>query len=95
MRNKSAALFIRCPDEDAEKIRIAAKAERRTVVLNAVISRIDATERLVGANRNSQPDSPTNHLKRLTICLAGRQAVHEPTLSALRGEAYSGPREQG
>jgi uncharacterized protein (DUF1778 family) len=48
MRNKSAALFIRCSDEDAEKIRNAARAERRTVsgfVLNAAISRIEAREK--------------------------------------------------
>jgi uncharacterized protein (DUF1778 family) len=50
MRNKSAAIFIRCSDEDAEKIRNAARAERRTVsgfVLNAVISRIEAREKLL------------------------------------------------
>ena len=50
MRNKSAALFIRCSDEEAEKIRNAAKAERRTVsgfVLNAAISRIQAREKLL------------------------------------------------
>ena len=50
MRNKAAALFIRCSDEDAEKIRQAAKAERRTLggfILNAVISRIDAREKML------------------------------------------------
>ena len=50
MRNKTAALFIRCSDEDAEKIRDAAIAERRTIsgfVLNAAISRIEAREKLL------------------------------------------------
>ena len=56
MRNKAAALFIRCSDEDAEKIRKAAKAERRTVsgfILNVVINRMDAREKLVQENRTA------------------------------------------
>ena len=57
MRNKAAALFIRCSEEDAEKIRSAAKAERRTVsgyILNAVMSRVDAREKML-----QQSDPPT------------------------------------
>ena len=54
MREKCAALFIRCSDEDAEKIRDAARAERRTVsgyILNAVISRMDAREKMLQQTR--------------------------------------------
>ena len=64
MRNKSAALFICCSDEDAEKIRIAAKAERRTVsgyILNAVISRIDAREKML------QQSAPPTLLRRASF----------------------------
>jgi len=49
-RVKKAALFVRCTDEEAEKIRRTARAERRTVsgfVLNAVFNRIAARERLL------------------------------------------------
>jgi len=49
-RVKKAALFVRCTEEEAEKIRRAAKAERRTVsgfVLNAVFNRIALRERLL------------------------------------------------
>jgi len=49
-RVKKAALFVRCTEEEAEKIRRAAKAERRTVsgfVLNAVFNRIAPRERLL------------------------------------------------
>jgi len=48
-RVKKAALFVRCTEEEAEKIRRTAKAERRTVsgfVLNAVFNRIAVRERL-------------------------------------------------
>ena len=49
-RVKKAALFVRCTEEEAEKIRRTAKAERRTVsgfVLNAVFNRIAMRERLL------------------------------------------------
>ena len=49
-RNKKAALFVRCTEEEADRIRGAAKSERRTVsgfVLNAVFSRITLRERLL------------------------------------------------
>jgi len=48
-RVKKAALFVRCTEEEAQKIRRTAKEERRTVsgfVLNAVFSRIALRERL-------------------------------------------------
>jgi hypothetical protein len=49
MRSKAAALFIRCSEEEAERIRKAAKAERRTVsgfILNAVFNRIQMRDKL-------------------------------------------------
>ena len=48
-RVKKAALFVRCTEEEAQKIRRTAKEERRTVsgfVLNAVFGRIALRERL-------------------------------------------------
>jgi hypothetical protein len=42
-RIKKAAVFVRCTEDEAERIRRTAKAERRTVsgfVLNAVFNRI-------------------------------------------------------
>jgi uncharacterized protein (DUF1778 family) len=49
-RIKKAALFVRCTEDEAEKIRRTAKAERRTVsgfVLNAVFTRIAMRDRLL------------------------------------------------
>ena len=49
-RTKKAALFVRCTEEEAERVRRTARAERRTVsgfVLNAVFSRIAMRERLL------------------------------------------------
>ena len=49
MRQKASALFIRCSDGEAERIRNAAKAERRTLsgfVLNAVLNRIEMREKM-------------------------------------------------
>ena len=49
-RIKKAALFVRCSEDEAEKIRRTAKAERRTVsgfVLNAVFNRIAVCGRLL------------------------------------------------
>ncbi len=43
---------MRCSEEDAAKVRAAAKSERRTVsgfILNAVLSRIDAREKMLFA----------------------------------------------
>jgi len=49
-RIKKAALFVRCTEEEADRIRRTAKMERRTVsgfVLNAVFSRIAMRDRLM------------------------------------------------
>ena len=49
-RVKKAALFVRCTEEEAERIRRTAKMERRTVsgfVLNAVFNRIAMRDRLL------------------------------------------------
>jgi len=57
-RLKKAALFVRCTEEEAEKIRRTAKAERRTVggfILNAVFNRIAVRERLL--NEQEQMES--------------------------------------
>ncbi len=50
IRGKTGALFVRCTPEEAERIRHAAKQERRTVggyILNAVITRIEQREKLL------------------------------------------------
>ena len=47
---KKAAVFVRCTEEEAERIRRTARAERRTLsgfVLNAVFSRIAMRDRLL------------------------------------------------
>jgi hypothetical protein len=60
-RNKPAAIFIRCSDEDAERIRKAARAERRTIsgyILNAVFNRIQMRDKLaadVGRGSKARP----------------------------------------
>ncbi len=49
-RVKKAALFVRCTEEEADRIRRTAKMERRTVsgfVLNAVFSRLAMRDRLL------------------------------------------------
>jgi uncharacterized protein (DUF1778 family) len=49
-RKKNCALFIRCIGDEAERIRKAAKAERRTVsgfVLKAVMNHIDMREKML------------------------------------------------
>jgi hypothetical protein len=49
-RSKPAALFIRCSEEEVERIRRAAQPERRTVsgfVLNAVFNRIQMRDKMV------------------------------------------------
>ena len=62
-RIKRAALFVRCTDEEAERIRKAARAERRTVsgfVLNAVFNRIEMRERLIaGGHEPAKPKIAT------------------------------------
>ncbi|MFZ3214223.1 MAG: hypothetical protein WA188_22180 [Terriglobales bacterium] len=49
-RIKKAAVFVRCTEEEAERIRRTARDERRTLsgfVLNAVFSRIAMRDRLL------------------------------------------------
>ena len=49
-RIKKAAVFVRCTEEEAERIRHSARAERRTLsgfVLNAVFNRIAMRDRLL------------------------------------------------
>ena len=56
-RVKKAALFVRCTEEEAEKIRRTAKAERRSVsgfVLNAVFNRIAVRERLLSEQQQEE-----------------------------------------
>ncbi len=60
-RNKKAALFVRCTEEEAERIRRAARAERRTVsgyILNAVFNRIEMRERLLDNSMRELPARP-------------------------------------
>ncbi len=55
-RNKKAALFVRCTEEEAERIRRAARGERRTVsgyILNAVFNRIEMRNRLLAAEQEA------------------------------------------
>ena len=62
MRSKAAALFIRCSEEEAERIRRAAKAERRTLsgfVLNAAFNRIQMRDKLTAAARWGSKAEPT------------------------------------
>ncbi len=50
MRQKTGAIFLRCTEEEAERIRRAANAERRTVsgfIVNAVLTRIEARQKLL------------------------------------------------
>ncbi len=62
-RLKTGTLLLRCTDEEAEGIRHAAKSEQRTLsgyILNAVLSRIDAKEKLLreAGNRLESPKVP-------------------------------------
>jgi uncharacterized protein (DUF1778 family) len=62
-RTKKAALFVRCTEEEAERIRRTAKAERRTVsgfVLNAVFSRIAMRERLLAEPQSESKGKTPN-----------------------------------
>lgn len=63
MRTRKGALFLRCSEEEAERIRSAARAERRNLsgyILNAVLSRIDAKEKLMreAPRRVETPKAP-------------------------------------
>jgi uncharacterized protein (DUF1778 family) len=55
---KKAAVFVRCTEEEAERIRRTARAERRTLsgfVLNAVFNRIAMRDRLLAEQEASKP----------------------------------------
>ena len=57
-RVKKAAVFVRCTEQEAEKIRQTARAERRTLsgfVLNAVFSHIAMRERLLAEQEQLKP----------------------------------------
>jgi uncharacterized protein (DUF1778 family) len=63
MRAERTALLIRCSREEAEKIRAAAKRERRTLsgyVLNAVLSRITFSEQVRRPLRDRWPSRQRN-----------------------------------
>ncbi len=50
MIEKRAAIYVRCSPEEAEKIRKAAHAERRTIsgyILNAALGRIQMREKFL------------------------------------------------
>jgi hypothetical protein len=64
MRAERTAFLIRCSREEADKIRAAAKRERRMMsgyVLNAVLSRIAYSERV---RRPLRDRWPSRQLKR-------------------------------
>lgn len=57
-RMKKAAVFVRCTEEEAERIRRTARAERRTLsgfVLNAVFNRIAMRDRLLAEQEQIKP----------------------------------------
>jgi len=57
-RIKKAAIFVRCTEQEAEKIRQTAHAERRSLsgfVLNAVFSHIAMRERLLAEQEQLKP----------------------------------------
>jgi uncharacterized protein (DUF1778 family) len=57
-RMKKAAVFVRCTEEEAERIRRTARAERRTLsgfVLNAVFHRIAMRDRLLAEQEQIKP----------------------------------------
>jgi uncharacterized protein (DUF1778 family) len=60
LRTKSGALFLRCTEDEAKRIREAAKSERRTMsgfVLNTVLNRIAAREKLLAEAKTPPPQS--------------------------------------
>ncbi len=61
MATPRASLLIRCSQEEAERIRSAAKQERRSIsgyVLNAVLSRMQTRERLMSTFQANTPPRP-------------------------------------
>jgi uncharacterized protein (DUF1778 family) len=66
MRSKAAALFIRCSEEEAERVRKAARAERRSIsgfILNAVFNRIQMRDKLAADARSKARPTLSNGLK--------------------------------
>ena len=62
-RIKKAAVFVRCTEEEAEKIRLSARQERRTVsgfVLNAVFNRIAMRDRLLAEQEQLKGKGPAH-----------------------------------
>lgn len=60
-RIKKAAVFVRCTEEEAERIRHSARQERRTVsgfVLNAVFNRIAMRDRLLAEQEQIKAKTP-------------------------------------
>ncbi len=58
-RHKTGTLLLRCTEVEAEEIRHAARQEHRTLsgyVLNAVLNRIEAREKLL-REANNRPES--------------------------------------
>ncbi len=69
-RFKTGTLLLRCTDEEAEAIRHAAKLEHRTLsdyILNAVLSRIEAKEKLLSAAAQSVVESPKPVITQMRI----------------------------
>jgi uncharacterized protein (DUF1778 family) len=64
MRTKNDALFVRCTEDEANRIRQAANSERRSLsgyILNAVLNRIAAREKLLSEANTPPPQSRSSH----------------------------------
>jgi len=60
MESQRTAILVRCTEEDANRIRSAARRERRTLsgyILNAVLNRIESRERALAALEKMQQNS--------------------------------------
>src|SRR5262249_13685513 len=69
---KKGTLFVRCSEEEAERIRHAAKAERCTLsgyILHAVLSRIEAKEKLLRESDKSTFSSKVHYTERPALGL--------------------------
>jgi uncharacterized protein (DUF1778 family) len=57
MAQNRAAIYVRCTPEEAERIRKAARAERRTIsgyILNAALGRIEMRQKFLADLRDRQ-----------------------------------------
>jgi uncharacterized protein (DUF1778 family) len=55
-RNKKAAIFVRCTEEEAKRIRRAAKSEQRTLsgfIMKAVMNRLEHREELLRGHKTA------------------------------------------